>query len=151
MDAYLLKDWRWNEGRYGVQRALTDMVDVLNKVCICIPTVNRAGPYKSCLGNDVNRQCHEEQIEQLQPGEGVINANAAEEDVRDPLLPFFVPLTLCRGNLSVRSLVDIVRKEHFIGDSEYMQTVLLAIPKYAAIRDAFSDSVRNEFICSSSC
>ena len=33
------------------------------------------------------------------------------------------------GNLSVRSLVDVVRKEHFIGDSEYMQTVLVAVPK----------------------
>ena len=36
---------------------------------------------------------------------------------------------LCRGNLSVRSLADIVKKEHFIGDSEYMQTVLVAVPK----------------------
>ena len=36
---------------------------------------------------------------------------------------------MTRGNLSVRSLADIVKKEHFIGDSEYMDTVLVAVPK----------------------
>lgn len=34
-----------------------------------------------------------------------------------------------RGNLSVRSLADIVRKEDFIQDSEYMETLLVAVPK----------------------
>lgn len=32
VDEYLLQDWRWNEGRYGVQRGLREMVDVLVKV-----------------------------------------------------------------------------------------------------------------------
>lgn len=32
VDEYLLQDWRWNEGRYGVQRGLREMVDVLIKV-----------------------------------------------------------------------------------------------------------------------
>lgn len=41
-----------------------------------------------------------------------------------------VILTLTfRGNLSVRSLADIVRKEDFIQDSEYMETLLVAVPK----------------------
>ena len=30
----------------------------------------------------------------------------------------------------MRSLVDIVRKEHFINDSEYLQTLIVAVPKY---------------------
>ncbi|CAN6641150.1 V-type proton ATPase subunit C [Trichomonascus vanleenenianus] len=33
------------------------------------------------------------------------------------------------GNLSVRSLHDIVKREHFVQDSEYLQTVLVAVPK----------------------
>jgi len=33
------------------------------------------------------------------------------------------------GNLSIRSLVDIVTKENFIQDSEYMETLLIAVPK----------------------
>ena len=32
VDGYLLGGWRWNEGRYGVQRGLREMVDVLIKV-----------------------------------------------------------------------------------------------------------------------
>jgi V-type H+-transporting ATPase subunit C len=32
LDEYLLKGWRWNESRYGIQRGLKEMVDVLNKV-----------------------------------------------------------------------------------------------------------------------
>jgi V-type H+-transporting ATPase subunit C len=32
VDAYLSRDWRWNDGRYGTQRSLREMSDVLNKV-----------------------------------------------------------------------------------------------------------------------
>jgi V-type H+-transporting ATPase subunit C len=32
VDDYLLNDWHWNEGRYGTQRGLKDMTDVLVKV-----------------------------------------------------------------------------------------------------------------------
>ena len=32
VDDYLLRNWSWNEGRYGVQRGLREMVDVLVKV-----------------------------------------------------------------------------------------------------------------------
>lgn len=32
VDEYLLNGWKWNEGRYGVQRGLREMVDVLTKV-----------------------------------------------------------------------------------------------------------------------
>jgi hypothetical protein len=35
-----------------------------------------------------------------------------------------------RGNLSVRSLADIVSKDDLLQDSEYMQSVLVAVPKY---------------------
>lgn len=35
VDDYLLKGWRWNEGRYGVQRSLQEIVDTLNKVAKC--------------------------------------------------------------------------------------------------------------------
>jgi V-type H+-transporting ATPase subunit C len=33
------------------------------------------------------------------------------------------------GNLSVKSLNDIVKKDHFVLDSEYLITVLVAVPK----------------------
>ena len=32
VDSYILRGWSWNEGRYGVQRGIREMIDVLNKV-----------------------------------------------------------------------------------------------------------------------
>lgn len=31
-DEYLLQGWKWNGGRYGVQRSIRELVDGLNKV-----------------------------------------------------------------------------------------------------------------------
>lgn len=33
------------------------------------------------------------------------------------------------GNLSVRSLNDVIKKEHIVHDSEYMLTLVVAVPK----------------------
>ena len=33
------------------------------------------------------------------------------------------------GTLLVKSLVDVVKKEHFVLDSEYMETLLVVVPK----------------------
>lgn len=33
---YLLKGWRWNAGKYGLNRSLRDIVDALNKVSILL-------------------------------------------------------------------------------------------------------------------
>ncbi|KAJ8481111.1 hypothetical protein ONZ51_g6215 [Trametes cubensis] len=95
VDAYLLKGWSWNEGRYGVQRSLREMIDVLNKEMTSIDNV-----MKSKLNN---YNLAKGALVQLQRKK--------------------------TGNLSVRSLVDVVRQEHFINDSEYLQTVLVAVPK----------------------
>lgn len=37
-----------------------------------------------------------------------------------------------RGNLSTKSLVGIVSKEDVVVDSEYLETLLVAVPKYVA-------------------
>ncbi|KAI0768501.1 ATPase V1 complex subunit C [Trametes elegans] len=95
VDAYLLRGWSWNEGRYGVQRSLREMIDVLNKEMTSIDNVmkSKLSNYNLAKGSLVQMQRKK------------------------------------TGNLSVRSLVDIVRQEHFINDSEYLQTVLVAVPK----------------------
>lgn len=40
-------------------------------------------------------------------------------------------LFLYRGSLLTRNLADLVKKEHFILDSEYLTTLLVIVPKYA--------------------
>lgn len=44
---------------------------------------------------------------------------------------FHIP---CSGNLSMRSLADVVSAEDFAGtnDSEYLETILVAVPKWAS-------------------
>nr|VWO95113.1 N/A [Ganoderma boninense] len=97
VDSYVLRGWSWNEGRYGTQRSLREMIDVLVKEMTSIDNV-----MKSKLNN----------------------YNLAKAFVVLAQIQSFFS-----GNLSVRSLVDIVRKEHFINDSEYLQTVIVAVPK----------------------
>jgi len=41
-----------------------------------------------------------------------------------------IDLAPSRGNLSVKSLVEVVKKEDIIQDSEYMETLFVAVPKY---------------------
>ncbi|KAI9512668.1 hypothetical protein F5148DRAFT_1273602 [Russula earlei] len=95
LDDYLLKDWRWNEGRYGTQRGLKDMTDALVKEMTSIDNVMKVklNNYNIAKGS----------LAQLRRKE--------------------------TGNLSVRSLADIVSVDDLLQDSEYMQSVLVAVPK----------------------
>jgi V-type H+-transporting ATPase subunit C len=135
VDEYLLNHWRWNEGRYGTQRGLKDMTDVLVKARVHDFSSHRPDVIQPMTtGDDINRQHHEGQTEQLQPCQGVSCSVAAQEDVI-PLAPIdeiycIADKGICRGNLSVRSLADIVSEDDLLQDSEYMQSILVAVPKY---------------------
>jgi hypothetical protein len=60
VDDYLLKGWKWNEGRYGVQKSLRDIADTFNKVrSLSALRDNYLRVLHSTLGNDINRQCFE--------------------------------------------------------------------------------------------
>ncbi|KAJ7597281.1 hypothetical protein C8J56DRAFT_919669 [Mycena floridula] len=100
VDDYLLKGWKWNEGRYGVQKGLREMVDTLNKEMSSIDNATKAklNNYNLVKGSLVQMQRKQ------------------------------------NGNLSVRSLVDVVTKEHMIQDSEYLETLLVAVP-LAQVKD----------------
>jgi V-type H+-transporting ATPase subunit C len=95
VDKYLLHGWKWNEGRYGVQRGLREMVDVLTKEMNSIDNAMKAklNNYNLVKGS----------LTQMQRKK--------------------------MGNLSVRSLMDVVSKEDVINDSEYLETQLVAVPK----------------------
>lgn len=45
VDDYLLKGWKWNEGRYGVQKSLRELVDTLSKV----PVPTRLLPFRRSI------------------------------------------------------------------------------------------------------
>ncbi|KAJ7492856.1 hypothetical protein FB451DRAFT_1504439 [Mycena latifolia] len=100
VDEYMMKDWKWNEGRYGVQRGLREIVDALTKEMTSIDNAMKAKltNYNLVKGSLVQMQRKK------------------------------------TGNLSLRSLVDVVSKEDFIQDSEYLETLLVAVPK-ANVKD----------------
>ncbi|ELU43330.1 V-ATPase subunit C family protein [Rhizoctonia solani AG-1 IA] len=82
-DDYLLKNWKWNSGKYNTERSLRDTVDALVKLQSC---------------------------------ERRTDSNATQEDVGthpdgwDP------------------QLIVIRTREHVIPESEYMETVFVAVP-----------------------
>ncbi|KAG6885950.1 hypothetical protein C0993_007452 [Termitomyces sp. T159_Od127] len=96
VEDYLLKGWKWDEGRYNVQKSLREIVDSLSKDLASIDNAMKAklNNYNLVKGS----------LTQLQ---------------RKKL-----------GNLSVRSLADIVSKEDFIQDSDYLETLLVAVPRF---------------------
>ncbi|KAJ7462610.1 hypothetical protein B0H11DRAFT_1735117 [Mycena galericulata] len=95
VDEYIMKDWKWNDGRYGVQKGLRDIVDALNKEMTSIDNAMKAklANYNLVKGSLVQMQRKK------------------------------------TGNLSLRSLVDVVSKDDFVQDSEYLETLLVAVPK----------------------
>ncbi|KAI3622605.1 vacuolar atp synthase subunit c [Moniliophthora roreri] len=97
VDDHILRNWKWNEGRYGVQKSLKEMVDTLNKEMASIDNAmkSKLTNYNLVKGSLVQMQRKK------------------------------------TGNLSVRSLVDLVSKDDFVQDSEYLETVLVAVPKSA--------------------
>ncbi|KAG8709586.1 Vacuolar ATP synthase subunit C [Ceratobasidium sp. 395] len=96
-DDYLLEAWRWNSGKYGLQRSLREIVDGLVKEMNSLDNV-----MKSKLSN-------------YNLAKGSLTQMQRKKT----------------GNLSVRSLIDIIKREHVIPESEYMETKFVAVPKNA--------------------
>ncbi|TEB39299.1 V-ATPase subunit C family protein [Coprinellus micaceus] len=95
VDSYTLGGWKWNEGRYPVQRSLRELVDGLNSE---MTSIDNALKTKLTNYNLVKGS-----LTQMQRKKN--------------------------GNLSVRSLADIVTADDFVLGSEYLETVLVAVPK----------------------
>jgi V-type H+-transporting ATPase subunit C len=94
-DDYILNGWKWNEGRYGVEKGLRELVEVLSKE---MNLIDNAMKVKLNNYNLVKGSLTQMQRKKV-------------------------------GNLSVRSLADVVSKGDFIEDSEYLETLLVAVPK----------------------
>ena len=133
VDDYLLHGWKWNEGRYGVQRGLREMLEVLSKVSL--PSSLRGL-------RDIDEWTWWRKWLQLimlwrRSFRVIISqrarcsrCNERRRTSHGCLCISTYWTYISRGNLSVRSLVDIVKKEYFIDDSEYMETKLVAVPKW---------------------
>ena len=45
------------------------------------------------------------------------------------IIIFYIYFRIFSGSLLTRNLADLVKKEHFILDSEYLTTLLVIVPK----------------------
>lgn len=81
VDNYILNGWKWNEGRYGIQKSLRDLVDILNKVRLTPALLYVHGTRHIRIENDIHRQSHESQTQQLQSSQGLTHSDATEETV----------------------------------------------------------------------
>ncbi|KIO29680.1 hypothetical protein M407DRAFT_242544 [Tulasnella calospora MUT 4182] len=95
VDEYLLGGWKWNTGKYPINRGLRELVDGLVKEMNSIDNVMKAklNAYNLAKGSLVQMQRKK------------------------------------TGNLAVRSLAEVVSKEDFIPESEYMESLMVAVPK----------------------
>lgn len=69
------------------------------------------------------------QLQQLQRKKTYAPLSSSQSYVKRALLTL---LWLYSGNLATRSLADVVSPDDFIKDSEYLETVLVAVPKYVS-------------------
>ena len=130
MDSYILNGWKWNEGRYDIQKGLRDLVDILNKVLALShpPVISHRiilGQETVSLDNALKAKLNNYNL--------VKGSLTQMQRKKTYVWISFHEMTSLihnqRGNLSVRSLTDVVSKDDFIQDSEYLETLLVAVPK----------------------
>jgi V-type H+-transporting ATPase subunit C len=130
VDSYLLCGWRWNESRYGVQRGLRDMVDVLTKVPDLTLKTADSTYHSSKDMTSIDNAMKAKLINyNLVKGSLTQMQRKKQWELFVLMSSQYISIVVVRGNLSVRSLADVVSKEHVIQDSEYLETQLVAVPK----------------------
>ena len=60
---------------------------------------------------------------------------------------FFIP----RGSLLTRNLGTLVKKEHFVIGSEYLQTLLVVVPTYVSVFPFFLSFILFDWLRFASC
>lgn len=132
VDTYLLGGWKWNEGRYGVQKSLREIVDTLVKVCswsrTAQPPCSHVGMQEmNSLDNALKAKLNNYNLVK-----GSLTQMQRKKTYLHRAMLLFWPISRWyhnSGNLSVRSLADVVSSEDFIQESEYLETLLVAVPK----------------------
>jgi len=136
IDTYLLSGWKWNTSRYSTQKSARETVDGLNKVrmaslvMLSDPRTEAAQQEMQSLDNVMktklnNYNLAKGSLVQLQRKKTCVLPSCNSTAI---LRHSYICLSY-RGNLSVRALAEIVKAEDFLADSEYMETVLVAVPK----------------------
>ena len=111
--------WTWNRGKYRTDvRTLNEVVDGLVKEAHGIDNVQRVKSQAYALVKGQLAVASRKKTLAFHTSSFCTLTHSSHGD---------------RGNLSVRSMAEVVSEQDFAGtiNSEYLETVLVAVPKYA--------------------
>ncbi|OAX39006.1 ATPase, V1 complex, subunit C [Rhizopogon vinicolor AM-OR11-026] len=151
VDDYILGGWQWNSGRYGAQRSLREMVDVLNKEMASIDNVmkSKLNNYNLVKGSLVQMQRKKTGNLSVRSLVGVVSREDVIQDseyLETCLVA--VPKTLIKEwDAKYERLTNMVvprSSSHIVSDSEYS---LFGVVIFRRIHDEFVQKCReNKFI-----
>lgn len=116
LPAYLTR-FQWDIAKYPIKQSLRNIADIISKQVGQIDSdlKTKSTSYNSLKGNLQN-------LEKKQRYGGMKDTGGGNGTL-------LISHSDYSGSLMTRSLADIVKKEHFILDSEYLTTLLVIVPK----------------------
>ncbi|KAG1828706.1 ATPase V1 complex subunit C [Suillus variegatus] len=151
VDYYVLGGWKWNESRYGVQRSLREMVDILNKEMASIDNVMKAklNNYNLVKGSLVQMQRKKTGNLSIRSLVGLVSKEDIIQDSEylETCLVAVPKILAKEWNLKYERLTNMVvpRSSSLIAsDSEY---TLFGVVVFKRVHDQFVQKCReNKFI-----
>ncbi|KAG2109576.1 ATPase V1 complex subunit C [Suillus discolor] len=151
VDSYVLGGWKWNDSRYGVQRSLREMVDVLNKEMASIDNVMKAklNNYNLVKGSLVQMQRKKTGNLSIRSLVGLVSKEDVIQDSEymETCLVAVPKILAKEWNLKYERLTNMVvpRSSSLIAsDSEY---TLFGVVIFKRVHDQFVQKCReNKFI-----
>lgn len=151
VDYYVLGGWKWNDSRYGVQRSLREMVDVLNKEMASIDNVMKAklNNYNLVKGSLVQMQRKKTGNLSIRSLVGLVSKEDIIQDSEylETCLVAVPKILVKEWNLKYERLTNMVvpRSSSLIAsDSEY---TLFGVVVFKRVHDQFVQKCReNKFI-----
>lgn len=138
-----LMQWKWDRGRWGEGGKVAEVIDALTKVGLLMVVWQAECMEKWLMrpiaGDELDRFGAEAEDAVVQPGQGQLDESAAQTRVSYLARSCSSRCGVCgvadacgRGNLSQRSLLEVVKKGDLVENSEFMETLVVAVPKYVA-------------------
>ncbi|KAG2116952.1 ATPase V1 complex subunit C [Suillus clintonianus] len=151
VDDYVLRGWKWNDSRYGVQRSLREMVDVLNKEMASIDNVMKAklNNYNIVKGSLVQMQRKKTGNLSVRSLVGLVSKEDVIQDSEylETCLVAVPKILTKEWNLKYERLTNMVvprSSSAIASDSEY---TLFGVVIFKRVQDQFVQKCReNKFI-----
>jgi len=107
-----------NSIKYRVDKPIAEIMDILTKVFLCGIELNNRKSTHWTTKSELNKP--------NTPKHRIVILHCK----RNNSTPILCGSLIIRGNLSQKSLSGVVKREHVVLDSEYLETIFIAIPRF---------------------